>query len=186
MSYQHPPPPTHTHTHAHTSASINSTQPDTLSHWLDELPKPNQTPTTHSNSNLDTVCILAQLAQRADHALLSQIAVGKNEFPLQLVLHSREWKQCPWGKHSNSPYRAWSGSFITKCTFSSICCSCGAGGWGGCWGVTITEDRLRLMHGIIIVTEVLQTAASPWSFYARLQCRTVCACMCDDYTLGVM
>ena len=41
----------HTHTHTHTHANINSTQPDTLSHRLDTctLPKPNHTPTTHSN-----------------------------------------------------------------------------------------------------------------------------------------
>ena len=54
-------------TYIHACANINSTQTDTLSHWLDTytLPKPNQTPTTHSNNNLDTVYILAQLAQRA-------------------------------------------------------------------------------------------------------------------------
>ena len=102
---------THTHTHAHTHANINSTQPDTLSHRLDTytLPKPNQTTTTHSNNNLDTVYILAQLARRADHALLrSRTAVGTNEFSLLLVLQTWEWKRCPWGKRSNSPYRAWS------------------------------------------------------------------------------
>ena len=57
-------------TSAHIHTNINSTQSDTLSHRLDTytLPKPNQTPpTTHSNNNLDTVYILAQLAQRADH-----------------------------------------------------------------------------------------------------------------------
>ena len=56
MSHQHAH--THTHTHTHTHANINSTQPDTLSHRLDTytLPKPNQTPTTHSNNNIDTVC----------------------------------------------------------------------------------------------------------------------------------
>ena len=74
---------------------MNSTQPDTLSHRLDiyiyTLPKPNHTPTTHSNNNLDTVYILAQLAQRADHALLrSRSAVGTNEFPLLFVLHDTE------------------------------------------------------------------------------------------------
>ena len=115
---------THTHTHAHahahthTHANINSTQPDTFRHRLDTytLPKPNQTTTTHSNNNLDTVYILAQLAQRA--LLKSRIAVGTNEFPPLLVLPTRERKRRPWGKRSNSP---WSGSFITKCTFSSIC-----------------------------------------------------------------
>ena len=65
MSHQHP------HTHTPTHANINSTQPDTLSHRLDTntQPKPNQTPTTHSNNNLDRVHILAQLARRADRAL---------------------------------------------------------------------------------------------------------------------
>ena len=45
------------HQHTHTHTDINSTQPDTLSHRLDTytLPKHNQTPTTHSNNNLDTV-----------------------------------------------------------------------------------------------------------------------------------
>ena len=53
MLHQH----THTHTHTRARADINSTQPDTLSHRLDTytLPKPNQTPITHSNNNLDTV-----------------------------------------------------------------------------------------------------------------------------------
>ena len=99
----------HTHTHTRARADINSTQPDTLSHRLDTytLPKPNQTPITHSNNNLDTVDISAQLAQWADHApLRSQTAVGTNEFPLLLVSHTREWKRCPWGNHSNSPHRA--------------------------------------------------------------------------------
>ena len=62
-----------THAHTHTYANINSTQPDTLSHRLDTytLPKPNETPTTHSNNNLDTVYILAQLAQRADLVMMT-------------------------------------------------------------------------------------------------------------------
>ena len=69
MSHQH----THIHTHtlslSLTHTHTNSTQPDTLSHQLDTytLPKPNETATTHSNNYLDTVHILAQLAQRADH-----------------------------------------------------------------------------------------------------------------------
>ena len=51
----------HTHTHTHAHANTNSTQPDTLSHRLDRdtLTKPNQTPTTHSNNNLDTVYIVS-------------------------------------------------------------------------------------------------------------------------------
>ena len=74
MSHHYTHTHTHTHTHAHTCthANINSTQPDTLNCRLDTytLPKPNQTPTTHSNNNLDTVYMLAQLAQRADNAQL--------------------------------------------------------------------------------------------------------------------
>ena len=101
MSHQHTHTHTHTythahtHTHTHTHANINPTQPDTLSHRLDTytLPKPNQTPTRHSNNNLDTVYILAQLARWADHApLRSQTAVGTTEFPLLLLSHTREWK----------------------------------------------------------------------------------------------
>ena len=51
----------HTHIHTHTHANTNSTQPDTLSHRLDRdtLPQPNQTPTTHSNDNLDRVYIVS-------------------------------------------------------------------------------------------------------------------------------
>ena len=62
---------TSTHTRTHACANINSTQPDTLGHRLDiyTLPKPNHTPITHSNKNLDTVYILAQQAQRACPAL---------------------------------------------------------------------------------------------------------------------
>ena len=65
----------HQHTHTHTHPNINSAQPDTLSYWLDTYtrPKPNQTPTAHSNNNLDTVYTLAQLAQRADHAQLKML-----------------------------------------------------------------------------------------------------------------
>ena len=128
MSYQHTHTHTHTRTHArtHARANINSTQPDTLSHRLDTytLPKPNQTTTTHSNNNLATLHILAQLAQGAGHVLLrSGTAVGTDEFLLLLVLHTRERKRRSWGKRWNSPHRAWSGSFVTKCTLSGICWS---------------------------------------------------------------
>ena len=75
--------------------NINSTQPDMLSHQLDTytLPKPIQTPTTHSNNNLDTEYILAQLAQSKKPAISVSILCNSTEDTLTLTVNSFPYEE---------------------------------------------------------------------------------------------